>query len=237
MTEFWKSKLPRFAELASISPQTNLEKEKESFFDEFGWRLGLDFPDGVTWKFYLRIEKRLQRICPSQWVIFREKLAPYTVKRHPVRYWSQFHDILFEVNAHEWLLREKKAQNIEFVPEAQNRKTPDLKGTIDGRRVLVEVKNINESDDGIALWGSDRTITVNHLMDPELCRKIKAAYYRSVDQLDAERSSEDALMYFFLVYNFDLDFEPEEGPENDFKRFLDEIEKEDYPIIYHKCFS
>ncbi len=236
LTESWESKLPRFADLASNSPPTDLEKEKESFFDKFGQRLGSDYPDGVTWKFYLRIEKRLQRISESQWIFFREKLAPYTVKRHHSRHWSQFHDTLYEVHAHEWLLCEKNAQNIEFVPETQNRKTPDLKATIDGRRILVEVKNINESEDGLTLWGSNALITVKHLMAPELCKKINDVYLKSIEQLEAERSSEGALMYFFLVYNFDLDFEPDEGPGNDFKRFLDEIEKEDYPIVYHRYY-
>ena len=169
--------------------------------------------------------------------IFRGKLAPKTVYQHTDGRWRQFHDILFEVYAYEWLRSKKNAQNIKFVPEAQKRRTPDLEGTINGCRVLVEVKNINESDAGNKIWGRDESITVMDLVPTKLCDKIEKVYLNGIKQLEAGRVSEDDLMFFYLVYEFDLDFEPAKGPENDFRSILNQIEKEDYPIIYHRRFS
>ena len=64
MTEFWMSEMPRFADLASISPPTDLEKNKISFFDDFGSRLA------QGGKSYQAIEEQLQNICNSQWKFF-----------------------------------------------------------------------------------------------------------------------------------------------------------------------
>ena len=231
MTELWKSEMPRFADLSSISPPTELEKNKKSFFDEFGWMLS--GPGGLKKGLYPRIEKYLQRISKSQWCIFREKLAPTTVYRHKDLRWRQFRDILFEVYAHEWLLC-KNVQNIKFIPRANKGRTPDLEGTIDGRRVLVEVKNINVSDADSASRNKDKSYTVKDLTPTKLCEKIKKVYSNGIEQLKAGKASEGDLMYFFLVYEFDSDSEPEFTLDNDFKTFLEDIVKKDYPIVYQR---
>ena len=231
MKENWRSKLPRLADVANHSPATDQENGRVSFFDEFAARLRVS--NDVTWRFYKRIDSFLQNISERQWVGFREKLTPYVCKRDPNRHWSQFHDTLFEVFAHEWLLREG-AEGLEFIPEESQRKTPDLKGVLDGDRIFVEVKNLNESEEGLSMWDSDESITVKHLVSDQLENKLRSIYNRSVEQLGSVKEAVTDRISFYLVYTFDLDFEPDFGQENDFERLLNKIEIPDCPIIFQK---
>ena len=231
LKENWRSELPRLADVANHAPVTDQENGVKSFFDEFAARLRDS--DDVTWRFYKRIDSFLHNISEHQWVEFREKLTPYVCKRDPNRHWSQFHDALFEVFAHEWLLKEG-AECLEFIPEESQRKTPDLKGVLNGDRIFVEVKNLNESEEGLSMWGSDESIMVKHLVSDQLEHKLRSIYNRSVEQLASVKETETDRIIFYLVYTFDLDFDPNFGRENHFERLLNKIEISDCPIIFQK---
>ena len=216
--------MPRLADLSeSVESQT-----EDNFFYRFPNRL----QGQVTFNYYHKIDQMLQTIADEQWKKFEQKLLPYITKQDPTRHWQQFHDHLYEVFGYVWL-KQKGATNIEFLEEGK-KKQPDLKGIIDHANVFIEVKNVNESDDGLKLWTSEKRIEVKSQLPEELKEKIKSIYERSKQQLSETKSSPEDKFYIYLIYRYDVDLDPLPIEPDPMPIFLNEIEEPEYPIVYHK---
>jgi hypothetical protein len=95
---------------------------------------------------FVEYEKLVVRLDAATWEIVKQKLSSRTIK-HPIRGWSQFYDTFAEVSGYVFLL-DDGCTNVQFIPEAQNRRTPDIEGVQpNGHPVLLESKNIGFSDD------------------------------------------------------------------------------------------
>lgn len=96
---------------------------------------------------YLRaIEADLQQMDLKAWSDFKAKTARALTTQDAWGWNSQLFDRFDEAKGYRFL-KEDGYSDIQFIPEQNGVRTPDLRGTRQDGRALLEVKTIRESDD------------------------------------------------------------------------------------------
>ena len=94
----------------------------------------------------LEIEGDLQQLDPKAWQAFKAKTIRLVATTDRWGWNMELFDCFNEAKAY-CFLKEEGYTDIEFIPERQGIRTPDLRGVRQDGKVQVEVKTIHESDD------------------------------------------------------------------------------------------
>ncbi len=146
---------PRLYEVYTLSDQQNPHNCLYGFSDLI--------PESAGNSLYEHYEKLFQQIDQDNWEVFKEKLSEKVLgtrsvakisitgksdkDKHSLIYQKfQCFDYFNEVHGYLYLKDRMRCEEITFLQETQN-KTPDLKGVKGNSTFVLEVKNINTSDD------------------------------------------------------------------------------------------
>lgn len=151
---------------------------------------------------YLRYERVFAAMPPQQLEIVRKKLLD-SVIRHPIMGWSQFTDVLNEVEGFEFLIK-KGCSDVVFITE---KGCPDCQGQRNGQRVVLEAKQIHNSlDESEYLLGSaeqPQARSVSTVIPQPLIRKIDFHIKKATEQLDKYKEDGDEL-FIYLDLHLDV---------------------------------
>jgi hypothetical protein len=193
--------LPRLYELKDATD----ESHPVAYFRDFESRF-VEGPDGrIVLGHYQRIERQLSALDDAAWSDLKARAARVAHKRDGGRGWRALFDTLDESKGYAYLLS-IGCTDITFI-KTGDKKTPDLGASLDGNRVLCEVKTINVSQDEaerrelIAKGPVPANITCQ--TTTEMLAKVSATLAHAVAQLDAEDPQRLAHRIVFTVLNFD----------------------------------
>ena len=193
-----ESQLPRLYELKDLIPDPS---NPNAYFQSFE----IFLQDPIWLETFIRLEQRLQRLEPKAWESLRSKASPYLSKKNPTgRGWQQLFDVLDgEVSAYNYLRESVGCSKVCFIP-ASRRRTPDLEGFLDSRRVLCEVKTINISDDEIKTrCGPPAARDVYNPLGAGFFGKLDSDIKSAKTQLENYDSSGEAFHLVYLRICFD----------------------------------
>jgi hypothetical protein len=166
--EGFRSQLPRFYELKDL---LNDPLHPDAYFhtlDDF-LKNRSGFETFTLW------ENELRGLDPVAWESLKNKASPYLTRRDKNgRGWQQLFDILCEASAYNYLRESFSSAKVSFIPESDERKTPDLEGVLGCERVLCEVKTINISDDEVSAR-REPTVVRN------VINQLKEGFFRKLD--------------------------------------------------------
>ena len=142
----------------------------------------------------------------ESWRDLKARLLPLLTVRDEKRGWRDLFDTLNETKGYAYL-KSLGCADVTFI-KRQNKKTPDLGATLDGGRVLCEVKTINisqaEADRRDRVHrGEIRVFHVPVHVTPQFLQKVTSTLESAVRQLDHEDPERTARRIVFTVLNFD----------------------------------
>lgn len=137
-----REELPRVHELRDL---INDPTATGAYFQDFDNSIRDEPSKKQAW---LTWEQEFQRLDPDSWKFLKNEALPYLTKWDANgRGWQQLIAILNQARAYNFLVG-AGCSRVRFIPRAsqKGRKTPDLEGEENGRKVLCEVKTVNVSD-------------------------------------------------------------------------------------------
>lgn len=161
------------------------------------------FPEKrTTW---LVREKVLQRLDAKSWEFLKNEARPYLTSQVPSgRGHQQLISILNQAFAYGYLIDEGWL-DVAFIPRSgvSGQETPDLKGQVNDRKVLCEVKSIGISDDEAARRQSGGSGSTTNLLGIGFLNKLTSDLRKAKGQIEAYDASNDITRIAFVVPDFD----------------------------------
>jgi hypothetical protein len=131
----WAEAFPRLLEIYRASDRASAG----NWFQQPNvWRGLLDNSTGLQ-----PLEDDLQTLDPASWAVFQIKAARlvHLIERG---YSRPLFDCFNEIKGYRYLVK-NGYKDVQFVPEQQNRQTPDLRARSSDCAAVIEVKTVNES--------------------------------------------------------------------------------------------
>lgn len=187
---------PRLWELADLAYPSNPDAYFQDFADRKHERAARDLFD--------ILEKQLTALDETSWAFIKEKVPPYLAKNPNTGDWRQLGELLDGPTAAHGYLRSRGCANIRFIPEAAI-KTPDIEATLNGRRVLCEVKTVNYSDRERAARHAyaPSARNVENFLRPEFFLKLDSNIRNAKDKFTSYDPLNSADHCVFFRINFD----------------------------------
>jgi hypothetical protein len=155
-------------------------------------------------KCYEELEVHLSTVDIFSWNILKLKsISHYFDEREGSRK-QGFFNILNESKAYSFLLK-NNFTNLEFIPESNNSKSPDIKGCLANHSILCEVKTICISNNEInKRKASDAfsPIDLYSKLNDNFFGKLKSSIETAKTQIK-EYSQSEAIGIIYLIINFD----------------------------------
>jgi hypothetical protein len=205
---FLRDKLPRIFELKDMQKD---QFHPDGYFRDFEQSLK-DEPG--KHKAFLGLERQLAMLDTDAWEDLKQRAADLLLTRTDGRGWQALFDIFNEALGYGYL-RSIGSTNIRFIPRAQdnnrraqNLKTPDLEGQLNGDVVLCEVKTVNisraEADRRHRIRNGEVLIIEGSTkVGDGFLQKLILDLEYAVKQLDAQDPQRKALRFIFTVLCFD----------------------------------
>ena len=189
---------PRMHELIALIEDRS---DPGAYFQNFDDSIQVEPSKAKVW--FAR-EQELQRLDIESWRSLKNEARPYVTSKHNSRGWEQLISILNQARAYNYLL-DMGCEVIRFIPRAiiKNIKTPDLAGSLNGRKVICEVKTINISKIETDRRNSGGVGTSSDVLEPGFFNKLKSDLNQAKLQLDAHDNSGECRHMAFVVPNFD----------------------------------
>ncbi|WNB76446.1 hypothetical protein [Methylomonas koyamae] len=190
--------LPRVHELIALIEDRS---DPAAYFHNFDDSIKAEPSKAKVW--FAR-EQEFQRLDTESWRYLKNEARPYLTSKQNSRGWEQLISILNQARAYNHLF-DIGCQDIRFIPRAviEGIKTPDLVGTLNGRRVVCEVKTINVSDIETDRRNSGGVGASSDVLEPGFFKKLKSDLNQAKRQLDAHDNSDGCMHIAFVVPNFD----------------------------------
>lgn len=157
---------------------------------------------------FQKLEAVLSVLDAAAWNTLRQVASAHLTRPSTSkgRGWQGLFDVLGEARGYAFL-RNIGCADIRFIGRA-DQPTPDLEATLEGRRVLCEVKTINISDDEAArrrrvYSGTPVASKVPTELGAQYLSKLSKTLVNAVRQLDAFDPQRAARRIVFCVLNFD----------------------------------
>lgn len=156
-------------------------------------------------KTWLGREKVLQRLDQQSWKFLKDEAKPYLTSRDTSgRGHQQLISILNQAFAYTYLIDEG-CSDVAFIPrsEVPGRETPDLKGRLNNRKVLCEVKSIGISDDEAIRRQNGGAGSTKNALGMGFLNKLTSNLRKAKCQMAAYDSSNEIMRIAFIVPDFD----------------------------------
>lgn len=193
------NELPRVNELRELIDDP---RSSNAYFQNFDTSIE---EEPLKKKLWIALEREFERLDKGSWCYLKTEAVPYLVKRDAHgRGWQQLITILNQARAHNYL-SDIGCSQVRFVPrEGQTgKRTPDLEGQLDDRRLLCEVKTLNESDVEIGRRQADGVGTTTNYLDTGFFAKLRSGLCEARKQMEAHDNSANVQRVAFIVLNFD----------------------------------
>lgn len=182
----------------------------DAYFQNFEYSLQISCDKR---KAFIALEKALQGLDEQSWNELKKDVAPLLMKRDKKRKWQSLFDRLNEAHGYNYL-KYLNCTDIKFIPRSTKDgiQSPDIKGNLDGREVLCEVKTINVSDDELFARKNIQTRYETGELSDGIINKLISDTKYARKQLHSYRcsSSTRCIVYFVIKYdNFTGDFDNE----------------------------
>ncbi len=136
------------------------------------------------------IESDLQGLDAQAWSVFKGKTARLLTIKDRWGWNTELFDCFDEAKGY-GVLKAEGYTNIQFIPERQDARTPDLRGTRQDGKALLEVKTIHESDDENdhamrrgKYQGKDlEARKVDHILNDAMQQKLQKTVKSAAEQL------------------------------------------------------
>lgn len=232
----WAKDFPRLYELYCDSDQDN----EENYFDSLDEFLKNLWGARAAHK---RSEEELQQLVPVAWDAFKQKVSPYVTSRDERRGWNQLVECFNEVKGYLYL-KSQGCEDIQFIPEESNSKSPDLKAHCGSSVVLLEVKTVNQSDDeikyisGNSEIGNDgvRKFTVREIhpgLNDHLKSKIIDAIVQAKNQFIEYTCDGVRRRIAYLVIRLDYQHARDSRDLDELAAFIDKQSGEEVEVRYY----
>ena len=191
---------PRLHELKEAVPDPT---HPDAYFRHFAERI---VESEHVRHLYMKVERPLRVLDPEAWRDLKDRAPLYLMVRDEKRGWQALFDTLNESKGYAYL-RSIGCTDVAFI-KRDSKKTPDLRGMLDGNRVVCEVKTINmsqaEADRRDRVHhGEIRAFKVPMHVTPQMLQKVSATLGRAVEQLDHEDPQQTARRIVFTILHFD----------------------------------
>jgi hypothetical protein len=194
----FRTSMPRVFELVDL---IEVPLAQSAYFHDFETRLGDSRGRATTW---LAREREFQRLDPDSWQALKSEARPRLTRPDPKRGWQQLIDILNQARAYNYLV-ELGCSGVRFVPRGR-KKTPDLEGTLDTRKVLCEVKTINISEQEAKRRNEGQGGYTSIYLDEQFLKKVTSALGTAKSQVESYDVGGNSMRIVFLIINFDDSF-------------------------------
>lgn len=178
----------------------------------------------------LAIEQDLQQLDRKAWQAFKAKTIRLVTTTDRWEWNMELFDRFDEAKGY-CFLKVEGYTDIEFIPERQGIRTPDLRGVRQDGKVLLEVKTIHESDDQ-----NDRLMRrgkyqdqdnreaqlVEHSLNPAMQRKLEKTVESATEQLSYPEENVHRRILLLYVW-LDLKYATNRT-HDDLKSFLTRIQ-------------
>jgi len=199
----WAKLFPRLSELYCASNCSS----SENYFEQPNVKKALvDVDAGL-----LEIESELQQLDEAAWDEFKNKTKNYVATQDGWGWPTQLFDRFNEVKGYIYL-REQDYADIHFIPELPGKRTPDLIGTRDNSRAVLEVKTINESNDrkdyltDSGKYDKNKDfLKVQSRLTPQFQQKLDKIILDAVEQLQSLTEAVNRKIVF-LAIKLDFDY-------------------------------
>lgn len=191
--------MPRVYELQDLIADRS---DPNAYFQKFDTSLR-DEPEKMrTW---LARECTFQRLDEKAWQFLKSEAQPYLTKPDlKGRGYQQLISMLNQAWAYEYLL-DIGCRGVEFIPPgvAKGQETPDLKGVLEERIVLCEVKTLGISDDEAARRKTNGAGSTAPKLELGFLKKLTCALLKASSQMTSYDASNDVRCIAFVAINFD----------------------------------
>lgn len=155
---------------------------------------------------WLAREQEFQRLDSKSWQFLKNEALPYLITRDARRGWHQLIDILSQARAHNYLI-DKGCMEVRFIPRSKTggEETPDLEGTLDGMKVVCEIKTVNISDAEAIRRQTGGVGAIRNSLDQGFLGKLMSDLFKAGSQMESY-GGKDARRIAFVVCNFDDSF-------------------------------
>lgn len=167
-----------------------------------------DFDDSVRdepskKQVWLSREREFQRLDNESWQFLKKEALQYLKVRDTKRGWQQLITILNQVRAHNYLI-DKGCIGVRFIPvsKIEGEETPDIEGTLNGTKVVCEVKTVNISDAEADRRKTRGVGNTERSLDQGFFRKLMCDLLKAESQMKSH-GGEDATRIVFVILNFD----------------------------------
>ena len=158
----------------------------------------------VKLKYFRDIELDLQGLDPNAWTFLKSEIIPLLVRKDSERGWRDLFDRFNEAKGYNYLKRRLSCVDVTFIPRSpiRGQKTPDIMGTLNGTKVLCDVKTVNISKVELgARKNGSRTILTE--LDVGFFKKLQSDLETAKEQMDSYCPGESVKEIAYIVVNFD----------------------------------
>jgi hypothetical protein len=181
---------------------------------------------------FLDIEHDLQGLDAKAWEHLKNDIASLLLIKHPSRGWQAVFDKLNHAKAYNYLASQGCAC-IQFIPESNDKRTPDLKAIQYGVDILCEVKTINTSEIEVQRRVKGDVGTTEADLSAGFFRKLTHDIENAKQQLNAYSAERTARKIVYIIVNFDDRFhEYADLYESQINRFLNMQMYPDVEIVF-----
>ena len=195
----FRSDMPRVYELQDLIADRSAP---EAYFQSFDISVR-DEPEKM--KSWRARERAFQRLDPAAWVFLKGEAQRYLTKPNSSgRGYQQLISMLNQAWAYNYLV-DIGCQRLAFIPSgtSNGQETPDLKGEVDGRRVLCEVKTIGVSDEEAARRKSHGAGSTVSTLAPGFFNKLTCTLLKAGSQMKSYDSAVGIKRIAFVAIDFD----------------------------------
>lgn len=152
---------------------------------------------------WLAREREFQRLDDESWQFLKNEALPYLMARDAQRGWQQLISILNQARAHNYLL-DRGCIEVHFIPRSktEGEETPDIEGTLDGTKVLCEVKTVSISDAEAVRRKTGGVGFSARSLDLGFFRKLTSDLCKAESQMKSY-GGEATVRIAFVILNFD----------------------------------
>jgi hypothetical protein len=188
---------PHFVRALDLSKEVLKRYPENIYFLDFLSSLNLMPDKRRVWEFY---ESNFVMLSEKDWTVLKAKVVPRFHNPQKTRRWQTAIDLFNEAIAYSYFLK-IGCTTVEFIPETNDGKTPDIFSLYDGKKIACEVKTLNRSDDAIRIDQLGRSCTV--------CDQLRSEFFETklrktiVESQQKFKNFSDVSRVFFFVLNFD----------------------------------
>ena len=157
--------------------------------------------------YYIELEQILNLMDSEDWKEFKKKTKPYITAKDQWGWHTQIVERFHEARGYAFL-KQQGFSKVHFIPEKQNQKTPDLRGTRNQGVALLEAKRIRDSDeerDYLTMPIEQKDMRkVAHTLPEPFKEKLKATVQMAKTQLYGYDVTDTCRRILFLSIRLDL---------------------------------